>query len=173
MKQSKYTGKITARFLLLIFLQILRQLHCTCYMVTQLTNTQKSFFAPRLGGSIKQQKRIIHYWILMLRLFFCSPQSRPQVWILKKLTYSGRKHRLQQVDMAAQVREVLAIPRNRGFVPRATRLQGHVTKRNDGVWGRECGLHKWCVLHCWIFICKSAFERRFLQSLKESFWKLA
>lgn len=31
--------------------------------------------------------------------------------------------------MAAQVREVLAIPRNRGFVPRATRLQGHVTKR--------------------------------------------
>jgi len=27
------------------------------------------------------------------------------------------------------------------LVPRATRLQGHVTKRNDGVWGRECGVY--------------------------------
>ena len=148
MKQSKYTGKITARYLLLIFLQISRQLHCTCYMVTQLTNTQKSFFAPRLRGSIKQQKRIIHYWILMLRLFFYSPKPRAQVWILKKLTYSGRKHRLQQVDMAGQVLEfvleVFDIPRIRGvyiFVPRATRLQGHVTERNDGIWGRECGVY--------------------------------
>ena len=42
--------------------------------------------------------------------------------------------------MAGQALEVLAIPRNRGvyiFVPRATRLQGHVTKRNDGVWGEN------------------------------------
>ena len=95
MKQSKCTGKITARYLLLIFLQILRQLHCKWYMVTQLTNTQKSFFAPRLRGSIRQQKRNIHYWILTLRLFFYSPKPRTQVWILKTLTYSGRKHRLQ------------------------------------------------------------------------------
>ena len=100
MKQSKYTGKITARYLLLIFLQISCQLHCKCYMVTQLTKTQKSFFARRLRGSIKQQKKIIHYWILMLRLFFYSPKPRTQVWILKKLTSSGRKHRVQQVDMA-------------------------------------------------------------------------
>ena len=91
MKQSKYTGKITARYLPLIFLQILRQLHCTCYMVTQLTNTQKSFFAPRLRGSIKQQKRIINYWILMLFLFFYSPKPRARVWILKKTDLFGKE----------------------------------------------------------------------------------
>ena len=42
--------------------------------------------------------------------------------------------------MAGQVLEVLAIPRNRGvyiFVPRATRLQGHVTKRKTGSGGEN------------------------------------
>ena len=130
MKQSKYTGKITARYLLLIFLQILRQLYCTCYMVTQLTNTQKSFFAPR---PIKQQQKKTEKNYSLLNLNATSFLLFPSV---SYPSINFEKTDLFRKEAQTTADRYTTEPLSLHFRPQNRSASRPGDQKKDGAWGR-------------------------------------